>query len=409
MKVKIDGFEKGFWILSLLLLISVPFGYFYSSLLFGLWMALSIIWIVRGKHFKINRSILPFFGFSALFVISVLWSTDTQLSLQKLPRQLPLLLIAVAGLFLPKISMRNYRIFIRNLLVFFAVFALVMIGIALSKYIKFQYQGFLFYHELVSPLELNAIYVSYLVSVILVVGLVLIKKKTLIDYFSLFVLSIFLVMLASKMILFITLAVIGVIVVSNLKKMRVKVIVFGGILLSVVLLIVLVKPIQNRFVKEINTSVEDILNQDRFEKGRVYTGSEARLLQMRAYKEIIQTPKEFVFGLGLSASKERLREVHKRLNTPAVFQEYNFHNQYLQTLADIGLIGLILMLATLWIGFRRGILTRIHWPFIVISAALFVTESVLYRQRGILVFGLFYIMSFLIKSTDESTKQFSKV
>ena len=169
------------------------------------------------------------------------------------------------------------------------------------------------------------------------------------------------------------------------------------------------RPIQQRFLKEFETSFSEILNNKNFEKGRVYTGTEARLLQFRAFKEIIDTPKEYVLGLGLGASKKEISRVHEKLNTPKVFQTYNFHNQYLQVFAELGLVGLILLLMMLWIGLKKGATATLFLPFILISTFLFFSESVIWRQRGIMFFGLLYVLLFTLNIKDESQKSIREV
>ena len=130
---------------------------------------------------------------------------------------------------------------------------------------------------------------------------------------------------------------------------------------------------------------------------------------MRISNDIINTPMEYLFGVGLGASKKELKEIHKKLNTPKVFQSYNFHNQYLQVFVELGLFGFVLILLILGIGLKKSFKINFFLPFIIITMTLFISESVIWRQRGIMFFGLMYILLTTVSRTDESKKSISKV
>ena len=76
----------------------------------------------------------------------------------------------------------------------------------------------------------------------------------------------------------------------------------------------------------------------------------------------------------------------------ALKREYNFHNQYLQTLAAIGVFGLILFCYILYAPFVLSIRNKDYFfvLFLVIVAFSFLTESMLERQAGTSFFPFFY-------------------
>lgn len=400
-----DIWETIFSYLTLVLLSSILLGYFFSSLAFGIWFTFSIIWIVKIKQFHIQKAIIPFLCFSLFSIISVIWSVDKSQTIHGIGRQAPLFLFAISGIFLPKISLLEVRKIFNRFSVFVCCLATILIILAVLRYYKYEFEEFLYYHELVSPLELNAIYVSYVVSFCFLYTLQDNVGKVILKTIKFVVLGFFLVLLSSKMILTITVFISAIMVFFKIKRNLHRLILLGFIFITSVLILVFANPIKNRFVSEFNTSYAEILNEEKFEKGRVYTGIEARLLQVRVFNEIINSPKNYLLGVGLDASKKEIRKVHQRLNTPIRFHTYNFHNQYLQIFAELGIVGLLIFIISLILALKRAFKIKYLLPFIIISISLFITESVIWRQRGILFFGTLYILLFTLDNQNESKEQ----
>ena len=74
------------------------------------------------------------------------------------------------------------------------------------------------------------------------------------------------------------------------------------------------------------------------------------------------------------------------------YHDKNFHNQYVQFFAELGIIGFLLIVAMLSINLYNGLYRKdfVHICFAVIMISLFLTESFLARQRGVLFFTAFY-------------------
>ena len=396
--------EKYFYLLSLFLLFSVPFGYFWGSLSFILWFSFSVLWGIKLKKFQFNSKALPFLLFSIIILLSLLWSQDKDLTRHALVRQLPLVLFPITTFFLPKLSYDGFKKMFQRFSILMSILATILIFLAFIRYQKYQYKGFLYYHELVSFLNLNAIYVSYIISVCFIFLIQNFDKKNMWQLPAIIVLGSFLVMLSSKMILVTTLLILLIIFMSRFKSNLQKALIIFGLLVSIIIVYLYAQPIKNRFSSEFNSSASEILWEESFEKGRVYTGFEARLLQVRVFNEIIDTPFEYILGVGLDASKNQIAKIHKRLNTPEVFQTYNFHNQYLQVSSELGLLGLLLLLMMLTLGFNQSFKNNVFLPFMIITFALFFSESVIWRQRGIMFFGIMYVLLLTINKENESKK-----
>ncbi len=398
-----------FNIATLLLLMSIPFGYFLGSLAFGIWFSICVLWGYFEKHFKLKRVLLPLLVFTLFSFITIIWTQDTERTLHAIGRQLPLLLFPVAGMFLPPISRTHITKILKQYSVFLCFLIVVLILIASFKYTKYQYKDFLFYHELVAPLELNAIYISYIVSTVFLFLLSTLKDAQSMYALVLLLLGVFLLMLSSKMIIVITVILAAAILFFKLKGKLLRFSGLGLIILAILAIMKFAKPIQNRFTTEFNTSFSQILNAPSFEKGRAYTGLEARVLQIRVFNEIVDEPSEYLIGVGLASTNRQITKIHERLNTPEAFHHYNFHNQYLQVFAELGLVGLITLVIVLVIGFKKSIKYKSLFPFIIITIALFFSESVIWRQRGIMFFGIVYILLMSSKHYYEGKKSISEV
>jgi O-antigen ligase len=69
----------------------------------------------------------------------------------------------------------------------------------------------------------------------------------------------------------------------------------------------------------------------------------------------------------------------------------NAHNQYFETLLDIGYLGLIGLLALIAIGFRKGLKSNnLLAFFMLVITFAFLTESYLEAQKGIVFITLFW-------------------
>ena len=79
----------------------------------------------------------------------------------------------------------------------------------------------------------------------------------------------------------------------------------------------------------------------------------------------------------------------------------NFHNQYIQVFSELGVFGFLLLLIMLTLSIRNAIGSKnyFHIAFSVLMISLFITESFLWRQRGVTFFIVMYcVLNIKIKS-----------
>ena len=105
-------------------------------------------------------------------------------------------------------------------------------------------------------------------------------------------------------------------------------------------------------------------------------------------------------GYGLNATDFRIAEKGKEHNlysgdaTHEGYQKKNFHNQYIQTFAELGIFGLLLLLIMVLLNIKNAIKTKnfVSISFAVLMISLFLTESFLSRQRGVVFFSTLYCL-----------------
>jgi len=99
-----------------------------------------------------------------------------------------------------------------------------------------------------------------------------------------------------------------------------------------------------------------------------------------------------VFGVGTGDAKDKLLEEARNKGYNIIAEKnLNYHNQYIQTMAAIGLPGLLLLLGSIISGFVYGIRKRDYLclSFFTIIVISFFTESMLERQAGVIFYSFF--------------------
>jgi len=119
-------------------------------------------------------------------------------------------------------------------------------------------------------------------------------------------------------------------------------------------------------------------------------GSETRLiLWTAAFKVANENP----FGVGTGNVDDAMTEMLNRIGqSNMAVRKLNPHNQYFQTAVEVGVIGLIVLLAIFFLGFYYAIKNRNELLLFVLISLAFncLFESMLQRQSGI-VFFTFWI------------------
>jgi len=102
-----------------------------------------------------------------------------------------------------------------------------------------------------------------------------------------------------------------------------------------------------------------------------------------------------IIGVGAGDIKTELNKNYKQnpqIYKDAIKNQFNVHNQYLETFLGQGIIGFLLLSLLLYSGFEQAYYTKNHLlaAFIIIIGINFFPESVLNNRAGVIFFAFFY-------------------
>jgi O-antigen ligase len=336
-------------------------------------------------------------------VLSLFWTIDFKSSLRGLERQLPLLIIPASFILMPNLNKKVFKTASYVFAIALGVLACFFMINALILYGQDGDSSVFFYHNILLPMELNAIYFSVMVSLSLLY-LIFYSKRKIFDWLLSGVLLLFLILLSSKNLIFITvLSIIIGLIIKN--KRGFKTLLLGSSLVLITILVTIFSPMKNRLNQELTSNVKEVLTCQEFNRVYPWTGTTIRIFQARIAYELLDEYDVFLMGFGINASKEKIIEKQNHYNLYYGYNEYNFHNQYIQSAVESGLMGLICTLVLLFSIFKGYVNSRelMALFFFLIIASVFTTESYIWRQRGLYHFLILY--GLLIKIRPVLSKQ----
>ncbi len=114
--------------------------------------------------------------------------------------------------------------------------------------------------------------------------------------------------------------------------------------------------------------------------------------KINQWKSSIDANNDFFFGNGIGDVKESIIESYVKHNMlKDAERRFNAHNQYIQTYVGLGILGLLLLFWIFYYYFIYFIKNKLYlgYMFMVVSGILFITESYLERQKGVVIFTFF--------------------
>lgn len=342
-----------------------------------------------------------------LMAFSLLWSIDLNESLQGLSKEIAFLLIPICFLVNPVLS----RVEKTKILQYFSYsyfgFTVFYLLKAVIRYIITKDTSVFFYHELVT-FDVNAIHMSVYISVAFFYFYTKINKN-LLDKFAIALMLFFLVLLSSKniIIVFFLLLFYASFFHLKIKWNPIKLVVLSiAILLlglgfygklkdrfSIELDLNSIQNINNYSSSSINyVSVNDAWNKDQFNSNDFFAGAALRVYQVRIFKEMLNTDNVYLTGYGLNATNKKIKQKRIEHHLYYGYDNFNFHNQYIQFFAEIGFFGLLLLLLMVISNLKNALKSKnfVAISFAILMISLFLTESLLSRQRGIVFFIIMY-------------------
>ena len=413
------------FIFIILLLISLPFKLAVTNTILT-FFGVIVIWNYKKLKFHLPFSLLLPILLFVLMMCSFLWTIDIERTAKAAPKEAFLLVIPLLFAVIPRFSRNQIDKISKYYAYGFVIFALFFIFRAVIRYFILLDTDVFFYHQdqdkdlgLISK-DLNAIHFSVF-SILAYVHFLANEIKTVWQKVAMSILLFFILLLSSKNIILVAILITLIYILyfaKSANRMRLRNLIVFTLIIGIV---VFFGKIKNRFEAEFQSntnksfshnvidgvpvgvhyvSIYEAWNNESFTPNDYFPGTAFRVYQARLFFEFLNDEPIFWKGFGLNASYKKLEEkgekynVYKGTRNEEGYQNKNFHNQYIQNFAELGVFGLLFLLAMLFLLLKKAFHNKdfIHISFAILMISLFLTESFLWRQTGVLYFIIFYCL-----------------
>lgn len=171
--------------------------------------------------------------------------------------------------------------------------------------------------------------------------------------------------------------------------------------------------VNSAFMERLN-ELKVTLQQDVVDEGdNIVHTKKIRVYALEAF--VSQKPKYFLFGRGTGDAQKYLDAFYEKKlnNNPNTekskvkwkFKGSHYHNQFVQTNVETGILGLLVLILIFSVSLKNGIKykNREQVLFVLICISFFLLDSVLMRQKGIVFFAFFNIIFTINQYRNETT------
>ncbi len=333
-------------------------------------------------------------------LLSVLYSSDLNNSLNKLGTMSSLIIFPFLFSFFTKEGFLVSKL--KNLKNFLLSYVLAVLMLNIIFFLIFWLGEFTFFESIkhyiflidnkLGKYNIHSIYMSMHICISIFFSLYILTKST-VKKFNTFLIIIILLQLFFLLVLnkkgpilsLIAIVTFYLVVKGNLKKLSIF------FLMIFFLFLILFNNTRRREQFKELFNIEDINEAD-------ITSTNIRF---SIYKYAVESFNEQpIFGYGIGDSKNELLTKYK--STYLYENRYNTHNQYLSFLLSVGIIGLTLIVCSLYLILKRGF-ENANYLFIIIllfylTEMLF--ENILERENGV-IFYSFFVCLLQIMNNDE--------
>jgi O-antigen ligase len=388
-----------------LVAVTIPASHVYNSFAVICFVLFSIL-AASKHHIKPARAFLIPVALYVLMALSLLWSPLPKATATALGKEAALLFIPLAFIFNRPLPPKSINAILKNFSLAMCAFAIFLIGRAFIRYIIEGNPAVFFNNELAS--QSISVYLATFFSLALFVFLVK-ERQTFWGYAATAFLLVMVMLLSRRAIIVTDLFIIAayyIITPGFTKKQRALLIsgffAIGAVFIGFGNLSGQKFPTGKKLRAEQKHTIgfSEAWNKETFTPNDGFTGPSFRMYRTRVLLEMSQE-KGFVFtGAGLNASGAKVKEIAHKDNTTHIgwgntpYSDLNFHNQYMEIYADLGIFGLALVLLMVAYSLVKAVKNKyfIHFAFAVLMISLFLTESFLWRQKGVVFFTLFYCL-----------------
>lgn len=378
--------------------VSLPFDRLYSELALVLFLLHTLIHLDRPALSRLRKKdwLVPA-SIYCLTVAGTIYTNYRAEAFFEWERQLALLLLPICFV-LTTINLQRYRLFLLNALTLSCACTIVYLYYAALRVIGYNHLPLsalfttaFINHNFAEPIDMHATYFSMYIGLAAITPLWYLKTgpSRSIKILSAVVLVILvagLLQLASRAVLIAMLVVVNVAVPLMLfsGRSRIRYFVMSA-LVSLLLVFVVVQNdvFRNRYVTELkNDLTQQSINLNILEP---------RAVRWACGFDLIK--KSPLVGHGSGSEVALLKQQYfERKYYNSYINDLNIHNQFLSMLIKFGIIGLILLMTVLFVGFKKAWHNKdlFFAAFLIIVSVVFFSENVLDGNKGIFFFAFFY-------------------
>ena len=351
------------------------------------------------KFQKIFSNIRKWFVlYYILLLIGMLWTDNHSFGYSKLENKLSFILLPILFAF-SKLSLTRKKL-INVYIISLTCSLFINYGIVIHETVFLNqsslYGGFM--NENFSHLMHRSYYCNYLVvGCIILLNRLLNEDKSWADFilFILFSVAIFQTLAKSGIVIYLILIPLYIILRLIERKQYTFIgICFLVLFASISFLIQVDNPVKTRF-----KMIPDAIEHFQSTNNPSSESNTSRLLMWSTSMDIF-TENPFI-GVGTGDYDDALTERNRRYNNMGVVkQRYNSHNQFLNTMVQLGLCGLSMIIMIFITGFKNALQTKDLLLFFTFLAFLlnFLFESFIESQAGIVLFCLLPISLISLKN-----------
>jgi O-antigen ligase len=286
-----------------------------------------------------------------------------------------------------------------------------------------------FYHALTAPISQNAVFFS----VYMLFGIIFLLSpygepaigglseqfRKVLRYSLLVFFLGMMVLLSSRMMLILTPLILVNIIYRRFSYRKRKLALLGlGILL--IFAIGAIVTSKNNFLRwrfeEIKEGNLAVIHQQKFDPSTHFSSWDSRLLQWRYALEILDSNRAWIVGVSPGDSQDLLDQkyihAHMYIGDPAEgphrhnrgFLGFNFHDQFIETLVQSGLIGLTALVTIFVLLFAKARETGVReaWFVLLVTLIFFIPEAPITLQQGVFLFCWFPLLATSLPKTQEA-------
>jgi O-antigen ligase len=374
------------------------------------------------RNRRVNYFVTGCVIFYILQLIGYFYSHDKSFGILQIEVKITLLFIPLALYYSPYLNNAFRKKLMPYYILLLTLVMLICLGIAMKKYLVGHDSSVYFYYALVSPFGLHAIYVS----IFTFVGLVYLLERTrhqsyiinrLFHFFIISCFILFIVLLASKLVIifsFVSILIYSVLILKKTGSVKegFAIAVSAGIIMISILMITH-NPIRSRF-RDIFIGNIDVIEKDQYSPADYFNGIQFRLLQWKLVSEILTEQHAWVAGVSPGDAQDLLDSKYASLHMYTGdrsskshgYLRYNTHNQFLESVLQSGLIGLSVFLL-ICAGLIRMMIENDNTEFRLTCTLVLIycfLESICQTQYGVLIFTFFPLFLYCTTANDIKKK-----